>query len=293
MHNIGSHLDSTLKSRAANLHANNTVLEKQLTELQSGTKALAKETDKLKKIADDAAKKLKELGNVQNWAEVMEREMLILEETVRLANESEEEDYGPCRVCGKMVEESGDDLLWCRACDGEFHPPCVGLEGVPNGEWLCAECQQQGTYLQSVKGAETVPETAPDEDMLDETIMRGAITRGVVTDGAISGEVIEDDVPASEEITNGVDTDRGVTDGPVPGGGIANIAVTGGPVMCGAAVESVDIVMGGIGSEDKELNGHKENEEEAVVMIEDGNVSSSTNTQGENPVIQSPVSVGD
>jgi hypothetical protein len=92
---------------------------------------------------------------VQNWAEVLEREFLILEETVRLADLSEgEEDYGPCRVCGTRVEESGDELLWCRGCEGEFHTPCVGLEGVPMGEWFCAECEQQGTYLQSVKTAE-------------------------------------------------------------------------------------------------------------------------------------------
>lgn len=151
MHNIGSHMDSTLKSRAQNLHANNTVLDKQISELQTSTKALSKETDKLKKIADDAARKLKDVGNVQNWAEVMEREFLILEETVRLADASDEEDYGPCRVCGKQVEESGDELLWCRGCEGEFHPPCVGLDGVPRGEWRCAECETGETYLSSVK----------------------------------------------------------------------------------------------------------------------------------------------
>ena len=153
MHNIGSHMDSTLKSRAQNLHANNTVLDKQISELQNSTKVLSKETDKLKKIADDATRKLKEVGNVQNWAEVMEREFLILEETVRLADASDEEDYGPCRICGKQVEESGDDLLWCRGCDGEFHPPCVGLEGIPRGEWRCAECETGETYLSNVKAA--------------------------------------------------------------------------------------------------------------------------------------------
>jgi hypothetical protein len=175
MHNIGSHFDSTLKSRATNLHANNAILDKQIAELQDSTKSLAKETDKLKKVADDAARKLKELGNVQNWAEVMEREFLILEETVRLADESEEEeDYGPCRVCGMRVEESGDELLWCRACEGEFHTGCVGLEGVPGREWHCAECAQQGTYLQSVKTADMVQNR--NENGLDEVM---AVTTAV------------------------------------------------------------------------------------------------------------------
>lgn len=155
MLNIGSSLDSQLKSRAANLHSNNIAVDAQISSLQASTKALAKDTDKLKKVADNAARQLKELGNVQNWAEVMEREFLILEETMRLAAESgsEEEDYGPCRVCGRRVEEEGDDLLWCRGCDGEFHKECVGLESVPAGEWHCAECEQQGTYLQHVGDA--------------------------------------------------------------------------------------------------------------------------------------------
>lgn len=136
--------------------------------MQSSTKGLAKETDKLKKVADDAARKLKEVGNVQNWAEVMEREFLILEETVRLADRSdEEEDYGPCRVCGVRVEESGDELLWCRGCEGEFHVGCVGLEGVPGGEWWCAECEEQGTYLQSVKGLGVANEGAAPHAELD------------------------------------------------------------------------------------------------------------------------------
>lgn len=254
MYNIGSHLDSTLKSRAANLHANNVVLEKQLTELQSSTKALAKETDKLKKVADDAARKLKELGNVQNWAEVMEREMLILEETMRLANESEEEDYGPCRVCGRRVEESGDDLLWCRGCDGEFHLPCVGLDGVPKGEWFCAECQQQGTYLQSVNGAETVPGTASDEEMGG-----GRVTDGAISDGAITGAAIDD----------GVITDVAITGTAVTDGIITDTAITE------AVAESGDIVMGGVDIDDKEVDGVKGKENEAVVIIQD------TPSQGE------------
>lgn len=103
---------------------------------------------------------------MQNWAEVMEREFLILEETVRLADASDEEDYGPCRVCGKQVEESGDELLWCRGCEGEFHPPCVGLDGVPRGEWRCAECETGETYLSSVKAA-------PEDVQMDGTTEHG------------------------------------------------------------------------------------------------------------------------
>jgi hypothetical protein len=161
MTNVGSHMDHTLQTRAQSLHANNTVINKQMKDLEDSTRGLKKETDKLERVALEAQRKLKEVGNVQNWAEVMEREFLILEETVRLADESEgEEDFGPCRVCGVPVEveemEDGEGdgglLLWCRKCEGEFHWECVGLEaGSVGSEWLCAECDTGETYLGSVR----------------------------------------------------------------------------------------------------------------------------------------------
>lgn len=196
------------------MHANNTVLNKQIHDLEDSTKALAKEADKLKKVADDAARKLKEVGNVQNWAEVMEREFLILGETVRLANESDaESDYGPCRVCGKRVEESGEDLLWCRGCEGEFHLPCVGLESVPRDDWFCAECEHQGTYLQSVGKSDTVEQS--------KNVVNGDVEMGGVENTEkvqekemvhIEGHKHEDAFAtasgnelATHEISNGVD----------------------------------------------------------------------------------------
>ncbi len=57
------------------------------------TAGLRKETDKLKKLADEGSRKVKELGNVQNWAEMLERDFLVLEETLRLANEKSDSDW--------------------------------------------------------------------------------------------------------------------------------------------------------------------------------------------------------
>lgn len=48
------------------------------------TEALRKEGDKLKKVADEGMRRVKELGNVQNWAEMLERDFLVLGETLRL-----------------------------------------------------------------------------------------------------------------------------------------------------------------------------------------------------------------
>ncbi|RDL40165.1 uncharacterized protein BP5553_00144 [Venustampulla echinocandica] len=92
MSNIGASLDTSLRSRATTLHANSAQLEKQQKDVVKETAKLRKETDKLKKAADEGARKVKELGNVQNWAEMLERDFLVLEETLRLAEQGSDSD---------------------------------------------------------------------------------------------------------------------------------------------------------------------------------------------------------
>ncbi|KAJ0331058.1 hypothetical protein COL5a_002591 [Colletotrichum fioriniae] len=78
-------LDGELQTRARMLHANAAALDKQERDVVRATEALRKENDKLAKFSGDAARRVKELGNVQNWAEVLERDFLVLEETLRLS----------------------------------------------------------------------------------------------------------------------------------------------------------------------------------------------------------------
>lgn len=47
---------------------------------------MRKENDKLGKVAAEGSRKIKELGNVQNWAEMLERDFLVLGEFVRLVD---------------------------------------------------------------------------------------------------------------------------------------------------------------------------------------------------------------
>jgi hypothetical protein len=89
MTNIGSSLDHTLKTRAQNLHSNSAALEKQQKDLVKETEKMRKETDKLKKVADEGARRVKELGNVQNWAEMLERDFLVLSETMKLVRQGD------------------------------------------------------------------------------------------------------------------------------------------------------------------------------------------------------------
>ncbi|KAH7155337.1 hypothetical protein B0J13DRAFT_618794 [Dactylonectria estremocensis] len=96
-------MDSELQWRASTLHANATQLGRQAADVEKATDGLRREREKLGREADAAAKRLKELGNVQNWAEVLERDFLVLEETVRLAN-GEGSSCCSCSDCGSGSE---------------------------------------------------------------------------------------------------------------------------------------------------------------------------------------------
>ena len=80
----GSNYDSQYQRRAVDLHANATSIAKQEAQLKNDTVALAKESAKWQKELDKATKGLNEFGDMQNWAEVMERDFMVLEETLRL-----------------------------------------------------------------------------------------------------------------------------------------------------------------------------------------------------------------
>jgi hypothetical protein len=82
---VGGSVDAELRTRAADLHANSIAIAKQEKELAKQTAALAKQSEPWQKLADTSTKKLNEIGDIQNWAEMIERDLLVLEETVRLA----------------------------------------------------------------------------------------------------------------------------------------------------------------------------------------------------------------
>jgi len=82
---IGNSITGDIQTRVADLHANAAVLEKQEKELAKQTAALAKQSTQYQKLLDKSNKSLNEIGHVQNWAEMIERDLLVVEETLRLA----------------------------------------------------------------------------------------------------------------------------------------------------------------------------------------------------------------
>ena len=73
-----------MQRRAADLHANAGAITKQEAQVTKNTAALAKESAKWQKEVDKTTKGLKDFGDLQNFAEMMERDFLVLEETLRL-----------------------------------------------------------------------------------------------------------------------------------------------------------------------------------------------------------------
>ena len=100
-------MDSELQWRASTLHANAAVLKKQAADVQRATDGLRREREKLRREADLAGRKIKETGNVQNWAEMLERDFLVLEETVRLARRGS--CSCSCSDCGGSFSGSGSE----------------------------------------------------------------------------------------------------------------------------------------------------------------------------------------
>lgn len=81
---VGATIDTEMRTRTADLHANSTAISKQEEELVKQTAALAKQSAEWHKLLQGGTKKLNEVGDIQNWAEMIERDLLVLEETVRL-----------------------------------------------------------------------------------------------------------------------------------------------------------------------------------------------------------------
>jgi hypothetical protein len=89
---IGASIDADVRTRTADLHTNSKAIAKQEKELLKQTAVLSKQSDQWQKLGDASTKKLNEVGDVQNWAEMLERDLLVLEETVRLVDEERAAD---------------------------------------------------------------------------------------------------------------------------------------------------------------------------------------------------------
>ncbi|KAJ6160839.1 hypothetical protein N7470_004235 [Penicillium chermesinum] len=92
LHSVGTNLEAPLRDRAAVINENARALAKQEAELAESGQKLAKQNAQWEKITDDTRAGLKEIGDVQNWAEMIERDLQVLEEMMDGVEADQEEE---------------------------------------------------------------------------------------------------------------------------------------------------------------------------------------------------------
>lgn len=90
----GAIIDAELQARAKNIHANSKALTKQEDDLRKQTKALSKESDSLQKLVDKTNKELQGLGDLDALMADLDADLAMIEETIRIAEDSDEEVEG-------------------------------------------------------------------------------------------------------------------------------------------------------------------------------------------------------
>lgn len=89
LHSVGANLEIPLRERAATLQSNDVALERQEAELVNCTQKLAKQNAQWEGVAEETRRGLKEIGDVQNWAEMIERDLLVLEDMMECVERRE------------------------------------------------------------------------------------------------------------------------------------------------------------------------------------------------------------
>ncbi|KAJ5380484.1 uncharacterized protein N7496_002912 [Penicillium cataractarum] len=92
LHSVGTNLETPLRDRAATIAASDVALQRQEAELAEHTARLARQNAQWAGWADETREGLKEIGDVQNWAEMIERDLLVLEEMMDGVERGEEEE---------------------------------------------------------------------------------------------------------------------------------------------------------------------------------------------------------
>ncbi|KAL3449767.1 hypothetical protein BJX65DRAFT_30078 [Aspergillus insuetus] len=150
LHSLGANYTTELVERAKVLHSNQGALSAQEETLAKTTEALRKQNDSWEGMAEEARKGLKEIGDVQNWAEVIERELLVLEETLRIAEEEEEREEERVRA-----EERGRERGRYESLSEDEEGRGVNGHGLGNGK----VDEEEGQKGNKGKGKEPATET--------------------------------------------------------------------------------------------------------------------------------------
>ncbi|KAJ5613208.1 transcriptional regulator family: GCN5-like 1 [Penicillium lagena] len=136
LHSVGTTLELPLRSRAALIESNAVALERQEAELAGHTAQLARQNEQWAGLAEDARKGLKEIGDVQNWAEVIERDLLVLEEMVGVVERRQQEEDVEMETGSEDGRGDGERRVNGISILGEHEEdPKKKIDGRKRGWW--------------------------------------------------------------------------------------------------------------------------------------------------------------
>eukprot|EP00964_Phaeocystis_antarctica_P096481 scaffold62750_cov52-Phaeocystis_antarctica.AAC.5 len=119
-----------------------------------------------KPAAKPAAKPKKRKQPVSDSGSVRKCDEVEAEVEVEAEAEEDSGDALRCSVCGRPYSAMLCDAVLCDTCPKAFHTRCLAtpLEAVPEGDWLCPCCVEEGVETEAAAEEEVAGGGGDDED---------------------------------------------------------------------------------------------------------------------------------
>lgn len=115
--------------------------------------------------------KEKEIESVPDATDIESVGISLSEEYMEEEVDLEDEDDTACGICNGLDSEEPNEILFCDNCDNAYHQVCYGVPEVPEGDWLCKDCQPDVNGLLGTKRLlvdTEAPDNIPDIEGFEE-----------------------------------------------------------------------------------------------------------------------------